>query len=661
MCRRAGLTLKLIVCILFGQYAQVTNANVLLDQHKKPAMKVVLGALRVTSRGIDLRYHLRNDSRQDIWICDDVTTVNYDLDFEVLLSDKAQTLTVRKRLDIPTKYCTVPVIGRYIRLPAGQTRTELLSLDLPVHSLPLFASLKEEPTYRLHYAKNLVLEIGYYTRDLLGLVRGILEEADKNSDPDPEKLVTIGQTGIELQYQTVWLTKISNKDLSDSSEKLSIPYSFQRLKGERLARVAIKGMHIPFNELQAPDPWDAPKYLTRRTPVEVLQDLFYEGEIEIEEYRGAEIILNCEDYLYNKTARRIADVYKRVARGDHHPGELSLLLDKIADKNERGKVFAELRKKRAEEEQQKPIRIGELYQQAKNYKNMGNDRKALAVLDELFALAPSHEDALHLRQQISHRYLGEVKTNSIGMKLAWIPPGDFLMGTPSDEGGRANERPVHKVRISRGFWMLMYEVTQRQYRAIMGRNPSHFKGDDFPVEMVSWDDAIKFCHKLGQKEGTKYRLPTEAEWEYASRAGTTTLYSWGDTQHLGLCNAENSTVEFASGKVFDRNVAVFKERGLPVDSTVPVGSFKANTFGLYDMHGNVREWCQDSSNWDYYRRSPQFQLDPQGLGHGLTRQIRGGSWRKGLSDSRSAYREDGEPSERVNDLGFRVVLEGTIP
>ena len=138
---------------------------------------------------------------------------------------------------------------------------------------------------------------------------------------------------------------------------------------------------------------------------------------------------------------------------------------------------------------------------------------------------------------------GKVITNSIGMKLVYIPPGEFMMGSrdsASEVSLKGNykkaskdwftdEHPQHRVRISRGFWMGVYEVTQGQYQAVMGRNPSHFKGNDLPVEQVSWNDAVKFCKKLSDKEGRTYRLPTEAEWEYACRAGTTTPFYFGET------------------------------------------------------------------------------------------------------------------------------------
>jgi formylglycine-generating enzyme required for sulfatase activity len=171
-------------------------------------------------------------------------------------------------------------------------------------------------------------------------------------------------------------------------------------------------------------------------------------------------------------------------------------------------------------------------------------------------------------QKIGAYYQGEVMTNSLGMQLVWIPPGQFLMG----KKGRPFRVPQHRVRISRGFWMGVYEVTQTQYEAAMGKNPSYPKGNALPVDHVSWHDATEFCQKLSHKEGRTYRLPMEAEWEYACRAGTQTDYWWGDTPEA------------------DPN--------------------KANGFGLFNMHDGVAEWCQDWYSDGYYVIAPQ--MDPQG-------------------------------------------------
>ena len=191
--------------------------------------------------------------------------------------------------------------------------------------------------------------------------------------------------------------------------------------------------------------------------------------------------------------------------------------------------------------------------------------------------------------------------------------------------GADDERPVHTVRISKPFYLGIHEVTQGQWETVMGNNPSQFKGDaNRPVETVSWEEVQKFIDKLNTREGgTKYRLPTEAEWEYAARAGSTTAYSFGDdSSQLGKyawCgdNAGNTTY--------------------------PVGKLQPNAWGLYDMHGNVWEWVQD---W-YGKYAAETVTDPQGPASGSARVIRGGSWSNGAGNCRSAYRYRGAPGSRV--------------
>jgi formylglycine-generating enzyme required for sulfatase activity len=240
-------------------------------------------------------------------------------------------------------------------------------------------------------------------------------------------------------------------------------------------------------------------------------------------------------------------------------------------------------------------------------------------------------------------------TNSIGMKLVLIPAGEFLMGSPdSDQYARDDEKPQHQVQITRPFYLGVTQVTQGQYRGVTGENPSLFKGsDDLPVEKVSWNDAIAFCNKLSELEGLKpyyqsgagvpsggdgYRLPTEAEWEYACRAGTTTRYSFGDD--------EASLAEFAW---FDANSS---------GKTHPVGQKRPNTFGLYDMHGNVWEWCWDGFGKDFYRQSPV--VDPAGPLQASSRVIRGGGWVNVPRSARSASRGGPAPDYRISYLGFRL-------
>ncbi len=223
----------------------------------------------------------------------------------------------------------------------------------------------------------------------------------------------------------------------------------------------------------------------------------------------------------------------------------------------------------------------------------------------------------------------KIITNSIGMKLVYIQPGEFMMGSPSSEVKRDSDEPQHKVEISKGFYMGIYEVTQAQYRAVTGKSPSKFKGKDLPVEGISWNDAIEFCEKLSKMDGKTYRLPTEAQWEYACRAGTTTPYNTGKTISTDQACYEN-------------------------DETTEVGSFKSNPWGLYDMHGNVWEWCSDWYDKDYNGNSRS--IDPTGPASGTYHVLRGGSWQYGLRNCRSANRGWDLSDDRRGHDGFRVVI-----
>lgn len=245
-------------------------------------------------------------------------------------------------------------------------------------------------------------------------------------------------------------------------------------------------------------------------------------------------------------------------------------------------------------------------------------------------------------------------TNSIGMKLVLIPAGEFMMGSPdSEENHNSDESPQHRVRITRPFYLGQYEVTQGEYQQVMGTNPSDFSatgthkekvsGQDtsrFPVEKVSWNDAVEFCRRLSQKEGRTYRLPTEAEWEYACRAGTTTPFNFGSLLNGAEANCNGNNPYGTSYK------------GPYLQRTTTVGSYRPNAFGLYDMHGNVWEWCADRYDGSYYAGSPQD--DPTGPSWGLDRVRRGGSWNRIAGNCRSAYRVNFSPELRYYYQGFRV-------
>lgn len=219
-------------------------------------------------------------------------------------------------------------------------------------------------------------------------------------------------------------------------------------------------------------------------------------------------------------------------------------------------------------------------------------------------------------------------TNTIGMRLQLILPGKFLMGSESTED--EDEMPLHEVTITKPFYIGVYEVTQEEWTAVMENSPSKFPGPKRPVEQVSWDDVQDFLEKLSKKEKALYRLPTEAEWEFACRAGSKELFYWGDSwdDEYGWCKINGG------GETHD------------------VGSKKPNAWGLYDMSGNVFEWCQD-----WYAIYPEAleATDPQGASGGDARVLRGGSWSFQPEGCRSAYRYVNAPEGRYHFYGFRVV------
>jgi formylglycine-generating enzyme required for sulfatase activity len=292
-------------------------------------------------------------------------------------------------------------------------------------------------------------------------------------------------------------------------------------------------------------------------------------------------------------------------------------------------------------------------------------------------------------------------TNSIGMKLTLIPAGEFLMGSGESAEETAaffkkncgmevltadlfeDEHPQHRVRITKPFYLATCYVTRGQFRQFVkdtgyktdaekgdeagawgwdaekkrfGFNKDYSWGnagfeqtDEHPVVNVSWNDATAFCQWLSKKEGKTYRLPTEAEWEYACRAGTTTRYHSGDDPET-LANVANVADATLKAKVPNWKYPIKANDGHVF--TAPVGQFKPNAFGLYDMHGNASEWCEDRYGEEYYGNSPAD--DPTGPNTGYDRIVRGGSWGSRPRYSRSADRDGGKPDCRSNGIGFRV-------
>ena len=255
----------------------------------------------------------------------------------------------------------------------------------------------------------------------------------------------------------------------------------------------------------------------------------------------------------------------------------------------------------------------------------------------------------------------KTEKNRFGMEFVWIPPGEFLMGSPEDEPGRWEGEKQHRVRLTKGFYMQTTPVTQVQYEAVTGKNPSYFKhaGPDCPVENVSWENAKAFAKKLSETTGHDYRLPTEAQWEYACRAGTTTALYSGPIEILGEHNAPaldpiawyggNSGVDYEGAyDSSDWNEKQYEHKKAGVH---PVGQKQPNPWGMYDMIGNVWEWCED---WfgDYLSENA---VDPLGPFYGSGRVVRGGSWIDLAGDCRSAIRLRRGPGYRLRIISFRLV------
>jgi uncharacterized protein (TIGR02996 family) len=253
-------------------------------------------------------------------------------------------------------------------------------------------------------------------------------------------------------------------------------------------------------------------------------------------------------------------------------------------------------------------------------------------------------------------------TNGVGMRFALIPPGTFRMGSPKGEKGRSYDEAAHEVTITRAFYLGVFTVTQAQYEAVLGNNPSFISrrgtssekvanvSDEalanFPVEGVSWHDAVEFCRKLNGRDrprpGLRYRLPTEAEWEYASRGG---IASSGPFHHGGSLGSLQANFD-------GRDPYGGAPKGPALGRPCPVGSYLPNAFGLYDVHGNVWEWCSD---W-YRAKADPSSSDPTGPADGQSKVVRGGSWYNSADRCRAANRFYRPPEARQHTLGFRVAL-----
>jgi formylglycine-generating enzyme required for sulfatase activity len=270
-------------------------------------------------------------------------------------------------------------------------------------------------------------------------------------------------------------------------------------------------------------------------------------------------------------------------------------------------------------------------------------------LEEIEVVTVNKFGEIIQRQPRVGRYFIEDLGNGVKLEMATIPGGTFMMGSPENEKARSSDESLHQVRVP-SFFMGKYSVTQAQYEAIMRTNPSRFKGSNRPVEGVSWNNAVAFCEKLSQRAGKNYRLPSEAEWEYACRAGTTTPFHFGETITTDLAN-------YPGQYTYDDEPT----KGVYRQQTTEVGSFGvANNFGLYDMHGNVLEWCQD--DWHKgYESAPTDGSEWLDIEKNTNiKRLRGGSWSHHPGNCRSACRSHCELDNDLNYIGFRVVCSGAV-
>lgn len=254
---------------------------------------------------------------------------------------------------------------------------------------------------------------------------------------------------------------------------------------------------------------------------------------------------------------------------------------------------------------------------------------ALLGISGLAGEAPAHKTLV--------LYLG----GGVKLEMVLVPAGKFLMGSPANEAERSANEQQHPVTLTKPFWMGKCEITQEQYEKVMGANPSKVKGARNPVEMISWLEAQEFCKKVSVLTKREVRLPTEAEWEYACRAGTATPFSTGATISAEQANYDGGSV-YAGGK-----------KGPAQGKPVPAGSYPPNAWGLCDLHGNVWEWCQDYM--DLYPKEAVTDPLPPG---GNQRVLRGGAFNLDPGSCRAAVRNALPPDARYDDLGFRVAVTG---
>lgn len=278
------------------------------------------------------------------------------------------------------------------------------------------------------------------------------------------------------------------------------------------------------------------------------------------------------------------------------------------------------------------------------YERCQGDENAIAKLKQKISKALQVQDME--QESATEDILTFALSQDVSLEMIKVKAGTFMMGSPENADGRSDAEKLHKVTLTQDYWLGKFPVTQAQFQAIMKYNPSRFYGSQRPVENVDWNCARDFCVRLNKKfedklpEGYQFDLPTEAQWEYACRAGRKTAYFWGNS-----CNGTEANCDgnFPCGTT---------AKGPFLERTTDVGTYEPNDWGFYDMHGNVCEWCRDWYNDDY----GEDAIDPVGPSSGWCRVTRGGSWLNYAQYCRSAYRSSNSPDYHVRYLGFRLAL-----
>lgn len=392
-------------------------------------------------------------------------------------------------------------------------------------------------------------------------------------------------------------------------------------------------LELPQYESPTPSDTQAEVEVTRTSFPDAIEALYLDKKLTQQQAKQALALLQTDANSLDQYDAMRWDYYQRVVDGALPPGKLQRALDLV-------EVTERLDAQKAQQKigLERRALIETLLAKAKTYGYREDGLSALATLDELLELDPAHEEAKLLRTDVTWQnppnQIGETWTNNLGMTFTYIPAGRFMMGSPADDASRSDDEAQHPVILTNPYLLGITEVTQEQWQKVMGENPSHFKGKSLPVEKINWDDALAFCQKLAKIDGRRYRLPTEAEWEHACRAGTETAYYFGD-------NPDDL-----------RSVAWYRDNSRKTSR--PVQQKPANPWGLYDIHGNVFEWCHD---W-YTPQPPQtLTKNPKGPSTGTKRILRGGAWYAKQEACRAAYRGWNTPDSRLYTYGLRVLVE----